>query len=59
MEPKKKQTPEVKATIREFAEQIRGLSPTMMEIEVNLVVERLREEHGIRCKPETILAAAR
>lgn len=44
------QTPEVKATIREFADQIReqGISPAMMETEIAIAVERLKEEHGIR-----------
>jgi len=44
------QTPEVKATIREFVDAIReqGISPSMMEMEIAIAVERLREEHGIR-----------
>lgn len=50
------QTPEVKATIREFAESIReqGISPSMMEMEIAIAVERLRDEHGIRTTPNRI-----
>lgn len=38
-----------RATIKEFATAIRkaGISPSMREIEIDLAVERLREEHGI------------
>jgi hypothetical protein len=49
----------VKATIREFAEQIRGISPSMREIEVAVAVERLREEHGIKIREATLLQLAR
>lgn len=49
----------VKATVREFAEQIREISPSMREIEVSIAVERLREEHGIKIKRATLLQLAR
>lgn len=42
-------TAEVKATIRDFADAIReDISPSMMEMEIAIAVERLKEEHGIR-----------
>ena len=43
------QTPEVKATIEAFADALReDISPSMMEMEIAIAVERLKEEHGIR-----------
>ena len=43
------QTPEVKATIASFADALReDISPSMMEMEIAIAVERLKEEHGIR-----------
>lgn len=46
--------PAVKATVREFAEQVRnaGASPSIREIEIQIAVERLREEHGIEVDPD-------
>jgi hypothetical protein len=52
-------SPAFKATVREFAEQIREISPSMREIEVSIAVERLREEHGIKIKRATLLQLAR
>lgn len=45
----------IKVTVREFATQLRGISPEMQEVEVTVIVERLREEHGIVVEEETIL----
>jgi hypothetical protein len=42
--------PAVRATVKSFADDLRrerGISPTMMEIQIQVAVERLREEHGI------------
>lgn len=51
-----KQTPAVKATVREFAEQIEeGISPSMKEMQIAIAVELLREQHGILVT-EAILA---
>lgn len=49
----------VKATIKEFANQIRNVSPSMKEIQVGIAVERLREEHGIEIEEETLLKMTR
>jgi len=47
--PKKNQNPARRATIRHFVAELRdgGLSPSMLEIEIGVAVERLREEHEI------------
>ena len=47
-----------KVTIKEFAAQITG-SPNMREIQVEVLVDRLREEHGIEVEAETLLRLAR
>lgn len=47
-----------KVTIKEFAAQITG-SPSMREIQVEVLVDRLREEHGIEVEAETLLRLAR
>lgn len=47
-----------KATIKEFAAQITG-SPSMREIQIEVLVERLLEEHGIEVEKETLLKMAR
>lgn len=42
----------VRFTVKHFAEIVReaGLSPEMRQIEVDLMIERLKEEHGIKIK---------
>ena len=54
--PKKDQSPARRATIRHFVAELRdgGLSPSMLEIEIGVAVERLREEHGILVSEEQI-----
>jgi hypothetical protein len=54
--PKKDQNPARRATIRHFVAELRdgGLSPSMMEIEIGVAVERLREEHGIIVSEEQV-----
>ena len=49
----------IRATIREFAEQIRGISPSMKEIQVAIAVERLRDEHGIEVSESKLARLAR
>lgn len=45
----KNENPARKATIRHFVDSIRGegLSPSMLEIQIGIAVEQLREQHGI------------
>jgi hypothetical protein len=52
----KQENPAVKATVRDFADRIRGegLSPSMQEIQIQIAVERLRDEHGIRIAEERL-----
>ena len=52
----KRENPARRATIRHFVDSIReeGLSPSMLEIEIGLAVERLREEHGIAVSEEKL-----
>lgn len=51
---KAKADPSVKATIRHFADMIRGegISPSMRDIQVAIAVETLREQHGIKVDPK-------
>ncbi|NBV89553.1 MAG: hypothetical protein EBR88_08605 [Betaproteobacteria bacterium] len=53
---KKQENPAVKATVRDFAERIRGegLSPSMLEIQIAIAVEQLHEQHGIRVTEERL-----
>ena len=47
----KKVNPIVRATVRHFADELRrekGISPSMLGIQISVAVERLREEHGIQ-----------
>jgi hypothetical protein len=42
--------PAVKSTVKSFADDLRrerGISPSMMETQISIAVERLMEEHGI------------
>jgi len=48
-----------KATIKEFAAQIAGISKNMREIQIEVLVERLLEEHGIEVDADTLLKMAR
>jgi hypothetical protein len=53
--------PAVKATVRSFADDLRrerGISPSMMETQVSIAVERLREEHGIDVSEQTLAKMA-
>lgn len=54
--PKELKNPTVKATIRYFAENIRGegISPSMREIQIGIIAEQLRDDHGIRIRPERL-----
>lgn len=51
MKPKneKRENPARRVTIRHFVDSIRneGLSPSMLEIQIGIAVEQLREQHGI------------
>lgn len=51
-----KKNPARRATIRHFVAELRehGLSPSMLEIEIAVAVERLREEHGIVVSEEQV-----
>jgi hypothetical protein len=51
--------PVEKATIKEFAAQISGISPNMRKIQIEVLVERLLEEHGIEVDADTLLKMAR
>jgi hypothetical protein len=42
--------PAVRSTVKSFADDLRrerGISPSMMETQISIAVERLMEEHGI------------
>jgi hypothetical protein len=47
-----------KATIKEFASQIAGISPDMRAIQIGILVERLLEEHGIEIDEDTLAEMA-
>lgn len=54
-------TPAVKATVRYFADDLRrerGISPTMMMTQIQVAVERLREEHGIEISEKRLAKMA-
>jgi hypothetical protein len=51
----------VRATVKSFADDLRrerGISPSMMEMQVSIAVERLREEHGIEVEEQTLAKMA-
>jgi len=53
--------PIVRATVKSFADDLRrerGISPTMMEIQIQVAVERLREEHGIEVSEKRLAKMA-
>lgn len=54
MQVETKRLSHVRATIQHFAERVReaGLSPDLRRIEIEIVIEQLREEHGITIKPK-------
>jgi hypothetical protein len=51
----------IKATVKSFADDLRrerGISPSMMEMQVAIAVERLREEHGIEVSEDRLAKMA-
>jgi hypothetical protein len=51
----------IKATVKSFADDLRrerGISPSMMEMQVAIAVERLREEHDIEVSEEQLTKMA-
>lgn len=48
----------MKVTVREFAVQLRGISPEMQDVEVAVLVEQLMEEHGIKVAEQVLLDMA-
>jgi hypothetical protein len=53
--------PAVRATVKSFADDLRrerGVSPSMMEMQVSIAVERLREEHDIEVSEKRLAKMA-
>ena len=53
--------PAVKSTVRHFADELRrerGISPSMMETQISIAVERILEDHGIEVSEETLAKMA-
>ena len=53
--------PAVKSTVKSFADDLRrerGISPSMMAMQVAIAVERLREEHDIEVSEEQLTKMA-
>ena len=56
-----KMTPAVRATVRYFADDLRkerGISESMMQTQIEVAVERLREEHGIEVSEKMLAKMA-
>lgn len=57
----KKIDPAVRATVKYFADDLRrerGISESMMQTQISVAVERLREEHGIEVSEKRLARMA-
>lgn len=58
---KNEMTPAVRATVKHFADDLRiarGISQGMMELQIAVAVERLREEHDIEVSEDRLAKMA-